>query len=164
MTCTIISTGEELNLACKNEKESPYPQIKEKLLEKIWELYCQGYERFWVNCEYGVPLWCAEIITALRMYNDVELHIAMPYEEQATNWGEEIRDRFFHIHSQANGVKIVNARYHDACHEETDKFMIDDSDMLLVIGDNNSELYSVEYAKTIGVEICYIQNFWNHGN
>lgn len=40
MTCTIISTGEEFNLACKNEKEPPYPKIKEKLFEKIWELYC----------------------------------------------------------------------------------------------------------------------------
>lgn len=46
MTCTIISTGEKLNLVCKNEKEPPYPEIKEKLFEKIWELYCKGYDRF----------------------------------------------------------------------------------------------------------------------
>ena len=47
MTCTIISTGEELKLVCKNENEPPYPEIKAKLREKIWELYCKGYDRFW---------------------------------------------------------------------------------------------------------------------
>lgn len=45
MTCTIILTGEELNFVCKNEKEPPYPEIKAKLREKIWELYCRGYDR-----------------------------------------------------------------------------------------------------------------------
>ena len=95
MTCTIISTGEELNLICKNENELPYPEIKAKLREKIWELYCKGYDSFWINCEYGVPLWCGEIITALAMYNDIELNIAMPYEEQSTNWVEGHRERFF---------------------------------------------------------------------
>ena len=81
MTCTIISTGDELNIACKNENELPYPEIKAKLREKIWELYCKGYDSFWINCEYDVQLWCGEIISALAMYNDIELNIAMPYEE-----------------------------------------------------------------------------------
>ena len=29
------------------------------------------------------------------MYNDIKLHIVMPFEEQATKWPEEYRDRFF---------------------------------------------------------------------
>lgn len=80
MICTIVSTGEELNILCKNEKETPYPEIKSKLREKIWELYCRGYNSFFMNCEYGVPLWCAEIVSAMKIYNDIELHIAMPYD------------------------------------------------------------------------------------
>lgn len=46
MICTIVSMGEELNLTCKNEHESPYPKIKARLHEKIWELHCKGYDRF----------------------------------------------------------------------------------------------------------------------
>lgn len=83
MTCTIISAGEELLLDNKNEHEPPYPMIKEKLRELIWELYCKGYHCFYVNCEYGVPLWTAEIIAALKMYNDITLNIVLPYEEQS---------------------------------------------------------------------------------
>ena len=152
MTCTIISTGDELNLACKNENELPYPEIKAKLREKIWELYCKGYDSFWINCEYGVPLWCGEIISALAMYNDMELNIAMPYEEQSTNWVEEHRDRFFKIHAESDNVDIISHQYTDNCYELADEHMIDNSDLLLVIGSCNN-CYGSTYAKKRGINI-----------
>ena len=55
MICTIISTGEELLSECRNEHEKPCVKIKNQLREMIWELYCQGYTGFYVNCEYGIP-------------------------------------------------------------------------------------------------------------
>ena len=152
MTCTIISTGEELNLVCKNENEPPYPEIKAKLREKIWELYCKGYDRFWINCEYGVPLWCGEIITALAMYNDIELNIAMPYEEQSTNWVEEHRDRFFRLHADSDNVEIISHHYTDDCYEHADEQMIDDSDLLLVVG-THTDCYGASYAKENSIKV-----------
>lgn len=126
MTCTIISSGEELNLVCKNEFDPPYPEIKAKLREKIWELYCKGYNTFWVNGEYGVPLWCAEIVIALQIYNDLYLNIAMPYKEQSTNWVEEHRDRFFAIHADSDYVEIISNRYTKNCYGLADEHMIAD--------------------------------------
>lgn len=152
MTCTIISTGEELKLVCKNENEPPYPEIKAKLREKIWELYCKGYDRFWINCEYGVPLWCGEIITALAMYNDIELNIAMPYEEQSTNWVEEHRDRFFKLHAESDNVEIVSHHYTDKCYDLADEHMIDDSALLLVVG-THTDCYGVSYAKENDIKV-----------
>ena len=134
MTCTIISTGDKLTLPCKNETEPPYPAMKAKLREKIWSLLCQGYDRFYLNCEYGVPLWSAEIITALQLYNDIELHIVMPHEEQATNWPEEQRDRFFRLHEQADSVHIISKRYADDCYEQAEAYMAERSDLLLIVG------------------------------
>lgn len=161
MTCTIISTGEELNLVCKNEFEPPYPEIKAKLLEKIWQFYLRGYDRFWVNCEYGIPLWCAEIIVALRLYNDIELNIAMPYEEQSTNWVEEFRNRFFKMHAESDNVEIVSCFYSDDCYEIADKYMIDDSDLLLVVGNTAKNCYGAGYAygKKIKVEKMNVKNY-----
>ena len=153
MTCTIISTGEERNLVCKNEFEPPYPEIKAKLREKIWELYCKGYETFWLNCEYGVPLWCAEIIIALQMYNDIELNIAMPYEEQSTNWVEEHRERFFSAHENSDHVEIISNRYSDACYELADEHMIEESELLLVVGKNADKCYGTGYAKIRSIKI-----------
>jgi len=134
MTYAIISTEEEKDFICKNEFEPPYTEIKTKLREKIWQLYCCGYNKFWLNCEYGIPLWSAEIIIALKMYNDITLNVAMPYEEQSTNWSEDIRNRFFHIHEYADRVCIVSNHYTPICYECTDKFMIENSDILLLVG------------------------------
>ncbi len=152
MTCTIISTGKELNLVCKNENEPPYPEIKARLCEKIWELYCKGYDRFWINCEYGVPLWCGEIITALAMYNDIELNIAVPYEEQATNWVEEHRERFFNVHAESDNVEIISHQHTDDCYELADEHMIDDSDLMLVVG-THTDCYGASYAKKNGIKV-----------
>ncbi len=155
MTCTIISTGEELNLICKNENEPPYPEIKAKLREKIWELYCKGYDSFWLNCEYGVPLWCGEIITALAMYNDIELNIAMPYEEQSTNWVEEHRDRFFAVHADSDHVELISNQYTEDCYELADEYMIDESDLVVIVGsyDQNNSLR--KYTESMGVKVEY---------
>ena len=155
MTCTIISTGEELNLICKNENEPLYLEIKAKLREKIWNLYCKGYDSFWLNCEYGVPLWCGEIITALAMYNDIELNISMPYEEQSTNWGEEHRDRFFAVHADSDHVEVISNQYTEDCYELADEHMIDESDLVVIVGspDQNNSLR--KYAESMGVKVEY---------
>ena len=127
MTCAIIAES-LVNMGLINEYEPPYNQIKEKLRDTIWGLYCEGYNEFWVNCEYGVPLWAAEIIIALKMYNDIKLHIAMPYEEQATKWAEDYRDRFFTVHENADTVKIISTHYTEDCYEKAERYMIDASD------------------------------------
>lgn len=157
MTCSIISTGEELNLVCKNEFEPPYPEIKAKLREKIWELYCKGYDRFWVNCEYGVPLWCAEIIVALQIYNDIELNIAMPYEEQSTNWVEEHRERFFSLHNASDRVEIISNQYTDDCYDRANECMINNSDLLLVVGKNHIGMHYLKYAADLGVNVEFFE-------
>ena len=157
MTCTVISTGEELLVKCKNEHETPYTEIKAKLREKIWELYCNGCSSFYVNCEYGVPMWAAEIICAMKLYNNVELHIAMPYEEQSIGWSEEYRDRYYDIHSKADEVHIIGTRCTDDCFNEADRYMIDRSDVLLVCGNSHSGLYGAEYAGEHGVECLYLE-------
>ena len=84
MTCAVLSTGEEIIENLRNENERTYIQIKSNLREKIWELFKSGINTFWVNCEYGIPLWTAEIICAMKMYNEIKLNIAIPFEEQTT--------------------------------------------------------------------------------
>ena len=132
MTCAIISRP-TVKIEAINEFEPPCCKMKEELRQMIWKLYCEGYTEFYSNCEYGVPLWCAEIIIALKMYNDIKLHIAMPYEEQATNWGEVYRDRFFTVHERADTVKLISNHYAEDCYDSSDEYMKSMSDKCVYV-------------------------------
>lgn len=159
MVCTLTSTGEELMQDCKNEQEPPLTDIKAKLREIIWGLYCNGYDSFYLNCEYGIPLWAAEIICALKKYNNIELNIVMPYENQSKDWYEDQRDGYFIIHNLADDVYMLEKQYYEGCYNDTDECMIDQSDLLLVLGYKNSGdfLHSIKYAKENDVECMYLK-------
>lgn len=156
MTCIIISNRAELRLECKNENEPPYHGIKLELYQIIMQLYQQSYDTFYVNAEYGIPLWAAEIICKLKQSYDIALHIAIPYEEQSTNWVEEFRDRYFQVLLFADDSKYVNTHYSPDCNQEADDYMIQNSDLLYVFGTKQDCQDAVGTAKELGVEIHYV--------
>jgi len=155
MICAIMSNGDELSLKNKNEKDKPYPLIKLQIRNVIWELYCNGYDEFYLNCEYGVQLWSAEIICAFKLYNSIKLHILIPYEEQAVNWCEEYRDRYYKVHLNADNVCLINTHYHYKCYAEVDEIMISKSDLLLVFGEKNNKSYFSEHIVKNNVQMIY---------
>ena len=70
--------------------------MKMELAQQIMVLRQQGVTHFSVACDYGVGLYAAELINVLRD-NDPELMLfcVTPYEEQATKWTPELRERYF---------------------------------------------------------------------
>ena len=70
--------------------------MKLELAQQIMVLRQQGVTQFYVGCDYGVGLYAAEIINVLRD-NDPELLLfcVTPYEEQATKWTPQLRERYF---------------------------------------------------------------------
>ena len=155
MTCTILSSGDEFRTLCRNESEQPFFGIKVIVQEKIWELYQKGYDSFYVNCDYGTPMWAAEFILNLKAGNKIELHIMTPYEEQSTDWPEEIRNRYFSIHEKADSVTLVNTHYYPFCYQEADEEMIARSDLLLVFGTENGAPFAEEYARKRKIPVEY---------
>ncbi len=157
MTCTVISTGEELAYIYQNEEEQPVSGIKKRLFELLQGLIGEGCASFYVNCDLGIPLWTAEMILAMRKLNPIQLHIVMPYEEQAANWTEYHRDRYFAVHEAADRVEMVKAQYSDECAENALRTMIDKSDLLIICGqmDENSEILS--YAKQRGLKVGLVE-------
>lgn len=157
MTCTIISDGSEVLQNCQNEFEPPYAEIKKQLREAVGKLLFEGYDTFYVNCEYGVPLWTAEIICALKLYNNVTLNIVMPYENQVANWCEEHRDRFFKIHANADSVVMADTQYYSDIYEVADEMMINKSDLLAAFGRNSDKTYAAGYARKKKTAIKYFR-------
>lgn len=156
MVCTIISSGIEFEAKKYNEFEEPIVTIKEKLRNAIWHLYCKGYNVFYLNCEYGIPLWSAEIITALKLYNDISLRLVIPYEEQTTDWYEDIRDRYFTVHEKADTIEFASSQYSEDCYELCSEIMIEQSDLLLVFGECKA---SEDYAKNSNCRVLKLPLF-----
>ena len=155
MTCTILSDGSELQLACKNEEERPVLEIKKKILGLLESLIYEGYEEFWVNCEYGIPLWTAELICAMKKDYDLKLHIAVPYEEQSTNWFEEQRNRYFSLHQKADNVKFVNTQFHPGCYQEAEQYMLMQSNALCLFGTPQKHSHIIKIAKEMKKAIYF---------
>lgn len=54
-------------------------------------------------------------------------------------------------------VHMISTRYYDGCYDDADKYMIDRSDLLLVYGEADENLYGVKYAETQGIKfLCLI--------
>ncbi len=81
-----------------DEEAAECHDMKMELAQQIMVLRQQGVTHFSVACDYGVGLYAAEIINALRN-DDSELMLfcITPYEEQATKWTPELRERYFDI-------------------------------------------------------------------
>ena len=161
--CTV--SGNTVHQFSYGQDES-YPacvSLKLALTAKIAELCHQGITDFFTNCEHGVPMWAAEAIVAMRNTEGMpkaRVHIVMPYEEQALTWSDNVRERFYNLHAEADSVEILNSRYNDDCYWDTDRFMADHSVMILfdeVEPDcGNEEL--LDYAKSKGKKIAVVES------
>lgn len=107
-TCTILGKSIVQLPGGTDENYPVYVHLKQSLTEKIRSIYDSGVHDFLCNCEYGVPMWAAEIVLALRTEcPDIRLHVAVPYEDQAALWNETARERYYAIHEAANTVEIL---------------------------------------------------------
>jgi uncharacterized phage-like protein YoqJ len=117
--------------------------LKLCLASKIAELNAVGVTEFFTNCEYGVPLFAAEAVLAVRNTLDVRLNVCMPHEHQADRYSREVRERFFDVHANADSVEILSRQEHDCCYIGVDMFMVHYSDVLLT---DNMESFIAGYA------------------
>ena len=66
--------------------------------------------RFAVSMDCGVGLYAAEILHGLKgSEEELETICYVPYEEQATKWTPELRDRYFN--ALAACTEVVNVAY-----------------------------------------------------
>ena len=91
----------------------------------------------------------------MKMYNDIELNIIMPYEEQAAGWSDEHRERYFKVHSKSDKVIMSDTQYYDDCYDEADNIMIAESDLLAVFGKKGTCLYAESCARKKNIKIMY---------
>lgn len=99
-----------------DEEDEKCVELKLLILQQISLLHTRGINRFSVAIDSGFGLYAAEIINGLKA-NDptIELIIFAPYEEQATKWTPDLRNRYFTALAECNEVKYMHTQQAPGC-------------------------------------------------
>lgn len=137
MICAITSDGSELRL-----EGSLRDMFITKLHKKLSELVREGYDEFYTNCEYGVPLWAAEFINSMKNIVPVKLHIVVPYEEHTIYWSEDKRDRYYDAHQLCDTVTFGCTRYQDDAYQICENIMRENSMIYVELSYSDGNVYA----------------------
>ena len=119
-----------------DEEAAECHDMKMELAQQIMVLRQQGVTHFSVACDYGVGLYAAELINVLRN-NDPELMLfcVTPYEEQATKWTPELRERYFDMLIKCTHMTAVSLHKQPDAQLKAYRTIIRQSDMVLAVYD-----------------------------
>ena len=109
-TCAIIGCSPMCFPWGFDEEDESCAALKLLLLNQITRYRSEGCTRFHISMDCGVGLYAAEIIHGLRETDgEIETICYVPFEEQATKWTPELRERYFN--ALAGCTEIVNVSY-----------------------------------------------------
>lgn len=109
--------------------------VKLKIAQLTAQLVSSGITHFVTDCEFGIPMWGAEIVLAQKIYDpEITLTVYIPHEEQAVKWTPNWRNRYFSIHAKADNVLILNDRR--LCIDR----LCDEADILIYVGEETLEI------------------------
>ena len=153
-TCAIIGCS----LMCFpwgfDEEDEGCAAMKLILINQITRLRGEGYMRFAVSMDCGVGLYVAEILHGLKgSEEELETICYVPYEEQATKWTPELRDRYFN--ALAGCTEVVNVAYEKTVGCEFKAYLeaINGADTVIAVYDPNNPLCGREAAAVAVVEM-----------
>ena len=135
-TCAIIGCSPMCFPWGFDEEDAGCAALKLILLNRITSLRSEGCARFHISMDCGVGLYAAEIIHGLKA-TDKELaaFCYVPYEEQATKWTPELRDRYFNALSTCTEVVNVSFERTIGCEFKAHLAAIKDADTVIALYD-----------------------------
>lgn len=139
-----------------DEEDDLCLKIRETMLMQILALYQNGVTAFYSNCELGAPMWGAELVLGLQSWvPNLQLHCVLPYEEQATKWTPQLRERYFSIIERSNSEYLIYTRYEKNCYLLCNKHLVNHSNFILAVYNDDPLVYRMESVSHL---IAYAKN------
>ena len=135
-TCAIIGCSPMCFPWGFDEEDEGSAALKLILINQISKLRGEDCTRFTVSMDCGVRLYAAEILQGLKgSEEELETICYVPYEEQATKWTPELRDRYFN--ALAACTEVVNVAYEKTvgCKFKAYLEAINEADTVIVVYD-----------------------------
>ena len=144
-----------------NEHHPDCLRLKLLLAAEIEMMTKSGVTTFLTGMVQGPDMWCAELVLDLKTRSankDILLIAYLPYEEQATRWSMEERERYFSVLSKTDDVITLQTRYSPDCMYKHKRRLIDASSHLIAVhdGGKGSSQYMIDYALQKGLYILSI--------
>ena len=142
--CTACFTG---------HREIPSNEIStvsERLKNVIVDCIANGYRRFFAGGALGFDTLAAKIVLELkREYPDIELHLALPYPDQAKSRSEAEVAKYDRIKSEADSVVYVSDHYFRGCMQKRNRYLVDQSSICIcyLTKQSGGTAYTVSYAE-----------------
>ena len=119
-----------------DEEDEGCAALKLILINQISKLRGEGCTRFTVSMDCGVGLYAAEILQGLKgSEEELETICYVPYEEQATKWTPELRDRYFNALAACTEVVNVASEKTVGCEFKAYLEAINEADTVIVVYD-----------------------------
>ena len=157
-TCAIIGCSPMCFPWGFDEEDEGCAALKLILMNWISKLRGEGYTRFALSVDCGVGLYAAEILHGLKESDDaLETVCYVPYEEQATKWTPELRDRYFN--ALAACTEVVNVAYEKtvSCEFKAHLEAMKKADTLVAVFDPDNPLCEREAAAVAVAEMLHKQ-------
>ena len=159
-TCAIIGCSPMCFPWGFDEEDEGCAALKLILINQITKLRGEGCTRFAVSMDCGVGLYAAEIHQGLKgSEEELETICYVPYEEQATKWTPELRDRYFN--ALAACTEVVNVAYEKTvgCDFKAYLEAINEADTVIVVYDPDDPRCEREAAAMAVTELLNKQVF-----
>lgn len=158
-TCAIIGCSPLCFPWGFDEEDEGCAALKLILINQITRLRGEGCTRFAVSMDCGVGLYAAEILRGLKgSAEELETICYVPYEEQATKWTPELRDRYFN--ALARCAEVVNVTFEKTvgCEFKAHLAAINDADKVIIVYDPDNphcerEASAVAVAKMLDRQV-----------
>ena len=153
-TCAIIGCSPVCFPWGFDEEDEGCAALKLILINQITRLRGEGYTRFAVSMDCGVGLYAAEILHGLKEpEEELKTICFVPYEEQATKWTPELRDRYFNALSTCTEVVNVGFEKTVGCEFKAHLAAIKGADTVIAVYDSDDPLCEREAAAAAVAEM-----------
>lgn len=135
-TCAIIGCSPMCFPWGFDEEDEGCAALKLILINQISKLRGEGCTRFAVSMDCGAGLYAAEILHGLKESDDaLETICYVPYEEQATKWTPDLRERYFNALAACTEVVTVACEKTVGCEFKAHLEAMKEADTLIAVFD-----------------------------
>ena len=138
--------------------DSRYVAFENKLMSKITELIGCGCHTFYTGMAMGFDIIAAECVldaAKIMQNHTVSLVCAIPFLDQAKRYTPDWKERYNKILSLCDQSVLISDRYYTECYFDRNRFMVDNSDLVLTWFDGSAggTKNTIEYAKSVGRKV-----------